>query len=268
MERWLQVLPKHLFQVMIADGPPDRIERTDALNRNVESFRATYPASQYRCYFSEELVDFIFDHFGEPILQVYRALIPYAFKADLARYCLLFAHGGLYSDLAYLHSRSIDIEDVWKMVVFRDIAGHPSWATSNAIIYSEAKNPVMERAIHRVAEHCRTGFYGQHPLDPTGPYMFGRILAETPDWNSILFGDSPLLNIDQTGRPNILKVMPTGEVVAIRNKTLNGRITDLIASGGNDYRQLWEERRIWEHPRPSTSMGKLRARLPWRTQGD
>jgi mannosyltransferase OCH1-like enzyme len=237
--------PQRLFQVLITDESAPASEATHSLERNIESFKSTYPKAEYQLYGNRELIDFLSENFPEPVLQAYRALTPYAFKADLARYCLLFTYGGLYSDLSYLHLRPIEIGKRSEMVVFRDVPGHPSWAVSNAIIYAEPKSPVIERAIGRVVEHFNARYYGHHSLEPTGPYMFGRILAETADWTSITFGESSLLNIDRTGRPNIVKIMPAGEVVAIRNKTKDGQITDLVPSGGNNYNTLWTERRIW-----------------------
>jgi len=237
--------PQRLFQIMITDGTQPSVATTDAFARNVDSFRSTYPGSEYQRYGNEELVAFLAEHYPEPVLQAYRALTPYAFKADLARYCLLHTYGGLYSDLSYLHLRPIEIGERCDMVVFRDIAGHPSWAVSNAVIYAEADSPVLKRAIDRVVEHFNARFYGHSSLEPTGPYMFGRVLAETSDWTSITFGDSPRLNIDRTGRVNIVKMMPSGEIVAIRNKTAEGEFSDLVPSGGNNYNELWGERRIW-----------------------
>ena len=239
------MLPTRLFQVLITDG---FASTTDSLERNVASLKATYPQADYRLYGNEELLDFLADEFSEPVLNAYRAMTPFAFKADLARYCLLFKFGGLYSDLSYMHVRPIEFDGDCQLIVFRDVPGHPSWAVSNAIIYAERESPVLQRAIERVAAHHQAGFYGYAPLDPTGPYMFGRVLAETEDWKTIRFGDSRLVSVDRTGRPNIIKLMPTGEMVAIRNKTVNGNITDLIASGGNDYNELWYGRRIWGEP--------------------
>lgn len=257
----MKTKPQRLFQVLITDRSPEALTVTDAFQRNIESLKSTYPEAEYRRYGNDELLDFLSENFPEPVLQTYRALGPYAFKADLARYCLLFIYGGLYSDLSYLHVRPIELDAQCEMVVFRDIPGHVSWATSNAIIYAKPNSPILDRAIARVVQHFRAGYYGHFPLDPTGPYMFGRVLAETDNWTGIRFGDSPLLNVDGTGRHNIVKVMPTGEIVAIRNKTKNGQITDLVAAGGNDYIKLWTERRIWGEPEPNGLIKKLSSRF-------
>lgn len=253
--------PQRLFQILITDGPPADDAIKDSFTRNVESFKLTYKGAQYERYDNEAILDFLSANHPGDVLDAYRAITPYAFKADLARYCLLYTYGGLYSDLSYLHVRAIDVVAGCDMVVFRDIAGHPSWATSNAIIYAKPASPILERAINRVVANFKAGFYGHSPLEPTGPYMFGSVLAETADWHTVTFGDSQLLNIDRTGRPNIVKVMPGGEVVAIRNKTSNSQITDLVATGGNDYDKLWKQRRIWGEPGDDRRRRKFRWKL-------
>lgn len=253
--------PLRLFQIMITDGTQPSPATTDSFARNVDSFRSTYPDAEYRRYDNDELTAFLAANYPEPVLQAYQALTPFAFKADLARYCLLHSYGGLYSDLSYLHLRPIAIGSRCKMVVFRDISGHPSWAASNALIYAEAGDQVLARAIDRIVAHFNTRFYGHSSLEPTGPYLFGRVLAETSDWRSITFGDSPRLNTDRTGRVNIVKMMPSGEIVAIRNKTAEGEFSDLVPSGGNNYNRLWSERRIWGEPDTRGLIERLRSDL-------
>ncbi len=102
--------PLRLFQIMITDGDQPSVATTDTFARNVESFRSTYPDAEYQRYGNDELVAFLTENYPEPVLQAYRALTPYAFKADLARYCLLHTYGGLYSDLSYATPRGDQTE--------------------------------------------------------------------------------------------------------------------------------------------------------------
>ncbi|MCR4265983.1 glycosyltransferase family 32 protein [Nitratireductor sp. ZSWI3] len=252
---------QRIFQILISDRPAAEAPRSDALERNIASFRQTYPEASHHIYGDEELQDFLSESFGSEVLAAYRVMRPYAYKADLARYCLLMKFGGLYSDLSYMHVRRIEPRSRSKMVVFRDIPGHPSWSVSNAIIFAKPGSSVLDRAIQRVLAHCKSGHYGVSPLDPTGPYMFGRILAETDDWRAIEFGDSSRLNVDATGRTNIVKIMPGGEVVAIRNKTRDGTISDLVPNSGNNYNKLWRDRCVWGESSSRTLANKVRRKL-------
>lgn len=237
--------PENIFQILISSPAIIPGPSLGNLERNIQSFKDAYPKANYRQFDDKGLKLFLANNFTKDVLRAYCSLRPSAFKADLARYCLLYNYGGLYSDLSYLHIRPIIVPDNTKMIVFRDIGKiHPAWSTSNAIIYSRPRHPVMQRAINRIVEYSKVKFYGNHPLEPTGPYMFGRVLADELDWSNILFGDSELINIDATGRYNIVKVMPAGEVVAFRNKTNNSSIGEFI-NGGDSYSDLWHDCRAW-----------------------
>jgi mannosyltransferase OCH1-like enzyme len=253
--------PNTIFQILIADRPLAQITRSGDFERNAESLKATYPDATYTLYGHEELAEFIAGNFPAEVFDAFTALRPFAFKADLARYCLLYKLGGLYSDLSYLHLRPIMVDADTDLVVFRDAPIHPSWAASNAIIYARPHCEVLERAITRIVSHHQARFLGISPLEPTGPYMFGRVLAETTDWRRIRFGDSPLVNVDSKGRHNILKVMPGGEIIAIRNKIVNSSISDLIGGGGNDYAKLWSRGEVWGEGKADTVLGRIMSRI-------
>jgi mannosyltransferase OCH1-like enzyme len=253
--------PKTIFQILITDRPIEQIKRSGLFERNVESLKATYPRAACTLYGHDELAEFIAGTFPREVFNAFTALKPFAFKADLARYCLLYKLGGLYSDLSYLHIRPIVTDADTDLVVFRDVPIHPSWATSNAIIYAKPNCEVLARAIMRIVSHHKERFMGFSPLEPTGPYMFGRVLAETKDWRRIKFGDSSLVNIDNNGRYNILKVMPGGEIIAIRNKIANSSISDLVGDGGNDYAKLWSRGEVWDDRRKDNLFGRMMFKL-------
>lgn len=255
------MFPRRLFQILITDGNSTDSNRTSVFEFNTGSFKTAYPEAEYRLYDDKEIVNFLTSHYPSSILYTYQALTAFAFKSDLARYCLLHTFGGMYSDLSYLHLRPLEVTPTCKTVVFRDIPGHPSWAVSNAIIYSKPNNEILARAIARIVENHATRFYGHSPLEPTGPYMFGRVLAETENWKTIAFGDSRLINTDRGGKPDILKVSPSGEVIAVRNKSRNGHISDMVSTGGNNYIELWKNRRIWGETAPHGLIKKLRSKF-------
>lgn len=237
--------PQRLFQILIADDNVQAKNNTSVLDLNSNSFKSVYPNAEYRLYGNNDILDLLTKHYSKSVVHAYQDLIPFAFKADLARYCLLHTFGGLYSDLSYFHIRPLELKSSCEAVVFRDVPGHPSWAVSNAIIYSNPNNEFLAKAIARIVENHAKGFYGHSPLEPTGPYMLGRVLAETDNWKTIAFGDSRLINNGPSNKAEILKIAPSGEVIALRNKSQSGQISDLVSTGGNNYIELWRSRRIW-----------------------
>ena len=219
--------------------------RSEKLQRNIESFRYVYKANKYRLYEDRDIRRFISNNFGIRVLNAYDKIAPYAYKADLARYCLLYEYGGLYSDLSYLHLNPIENMDSAAIVAFRDVDKHPSWAASTGLIYSVPGRSEFKSAIDQVVRHAEDEFYGASWLDPTGPYLLGRILASSSDSNNIVLGQSKIISLRAKGSPEIVKLMPSGSVVAYRNKSRNSDISDLVGGPGNSYAKLWQHRQIW-----------------------
>ena len=47
----------------------------------------------HRLFYRPEIEIFLPQYFARSILDIFRCFIPYAYKLDLARYCLLYVHG-------------------------------------------------------------------------------------------------------------------------------------------------------------------------------
>ena len=249
---------EHVFQILITEKPALENRFSDDLVRNIASLKSIYPKATYKRYEHDEIVAFLEQHFPKDVIAAYHGLVPYAFKADLARYCLLHEFGGLYSDLSYLHLHAITPEKDTTLVTFRDIPEQPPWATSNAIIYAKPKTAALGRAIDRIVENHQARYYGLSPLDPTGPNMFGRVLSEGEDWDKTVLGESRLISREKTGRVNILKILPCGSVIALRNKINNCSIDEMVDGHTNNYSELWNAKRIWGEV---GFLGRLQAKM-------
>ncbi len=242
-------VPGGLFQVLITDPAGEAPDFSSKLDDHIASFRETYPGSAYRLFDGPAVRRIIAQSFGERVTRAYDRLVPLAFKADLARYCLLFEFGGLYSDLSHRHLSPIDLSADPGMVVFRDLPMHPPWAVSNGLIYARPGRKELARAIRLVTRHADVCYYGASPLDPTGPYLFGRALAQSADWRDVVFGGSrparPRWPFRSRTGPRAVKTMPDGRVVALKEKTAHASIADLVGAGGNDYNRIWLRRQVW-----------------------
>lgn len=234
-----------LFQVLITDGSTDEARFTDTLRRNIASLKAAYPAASYTRYDNARIEAFLRDRFAPEVLAAYQALTPYAYRADLARFCLLYEFGGLYSDLSVLHLAPLRPERDTSFIAFRDLPGHPPWATSTALLFARPRLPALRRAIDRIVLHHQTRYYGQSPLDPTGPYLLGRVLAEGEDWATMLFGETQYRPVAGSDQRQATKLLPSGQAVACKNKQINCSIGELVRGQSNNYDAIWQARRVW-----------------------
>ena len=179
-------------------------------------------------------------------------LVPFAYKCDLARYCLLHAHGGWYVDVGVkMRTTLVAAEDV-DMVYFRDlgeVGASPfrgTCACVNGLMYSRPQSPILQDAIDQVVANCERAFYGVSPLCPTGPVVFGRAIAKYgPDARHVVGDFMPLTPL--LPQRNLCFVLPSGVIVA-EHKTMwmpvtkPGRFTEFGGSGTNDYAPLWQAR--------------------------
>jgi hypothetical protein len=124
-------------------------------------------------------------------------LIPFqafALKADLARYCLLYVYGGLYSDLSNRFLARWRIGADKAIACFREHKPlHGAvWMNQNTIIYALPGQPEIRLAIDLVLENVRTREYGISSLAPSGPVLFGcgcrhrpsRLLSHRRIWST------------------------------------------------------------------------------------
>lgn len=162
-----------------------------------------------------------------------------AFKADIARYYILYKLGGWYSDLNNFFISSPPEND-HKLIFFRD-AQHltnTSWAVQNSLFYANAEHKVLKAAIDRCIENVFNRYYGGHPLAVTGPILFGSTIASfgLEKDSNYLIGDlrknnEPGFYLDKElfskYKPNSLAAANSG------------------VPGGNNYELLWKNGELY-----------------------
>lgn len=67
----------------------------------------SFAGDLYRLWLLEDARSMIRDIYGAEVLEAFDALRPFAYKADLARYCVVNHFGGIYLDLSVTDFRGI-----------------------------------------------------------------------------------------------------------------------------------------------------------------
>ena len=247
-EQYAPIEIDSIFSIVLSDAPSFLGGKTKAFDLNIRSFRACYPKARHAIFNNRQIRKLVAENFSGEVLDAYDLLTPYAYKADLARYCLLYVKGGLYSDISHLHVNAIKLSKNTSTVLFRDIAFiHPPFSVSNAVIFARPGQELFQKLIQAIVRHCDNHFYGSHPLEPTGPYLLGRELAKLDSFDGMLFGDSTAMVVGaspEKAKNHIAKFAPDGELIAFRNKKSNSSVDEFIR-GGNDYAQLWHDREVY-----------------------
>ena len=112
-------------------------------------------------------------------LDAFHTLIPYAYKSDLLRYCLIWLYGGWYADVMMNFVRDPSVYSNNNLVVAPD-PGAPGgiW---NGFFGAVQGHPALRQAIDAVIHNVGTCFYGVRDLEPTGTLLFGTVLKSYPD---------------------------------------------------------------------------------------
>lgn len=156
------------------------------------SYMMGLPNMRYQFFSHEQRESFIFTYFGNIILNLYKKLIPGAYKADLFRILYLYKYGGLYHDIKsilvnynYFHSFIFSN----KSLLVKDIG----MGIYNAIMFfKKPKNDILKKVLLGnildfekiklkqfscgMIQNILSNYYGDSCLDITGPRLLGKFI--------------------------------------------------------------------------------------------
>lgn len=134
------------------------------------------PDWEYNFFTLENCREFIKNHFSNEILTAYDTLVPYAYKADLWRLCVLYIHGGVYADckLVLINPLNQLLSYDTKFTATKDrVERKEKWDIFNTFLCATPQHPFLEEAISHVVSNVRNRYYGKSVLYPTGPTALG-----------------------------------------------------------------------------------------------
>jgi hypothetical protein len=236
-----------LTQIYISE---DSQPMGELLEFNAKKARAALPKLNYRIYGDSDIKELISSHFDQEILNTYNRLRPFAYKSDLARYCILHEVGGWYLDIGLSASGAqINVPNSISLIAFRDQPYRhtaSSFACANGAIYAKAKHSATAKAIELIVENTRNEYYGLTPLCPTGPTLWGRAIAITGIDNSCIFGDFLELTPSYS-KKNKAMVLPDGTILAFHKQSGGGDLKALGAKGTNNYNDFWHNKQAYQN---------------------
>jgi hypothetical protein len=208
---------------------------------NCQPIEALVGASRYRLWTLTSTRKFLAEQFDSPVLAAFDRLKPYSYKADLARYCVVYRLGGFYLDQSVNDVKLPDTGD-FEFVGFRDgNADFTSWKVATNYYFARAGSVILDDAIQQVLENCDREYYGKDPHFPTGPHVLGRSVAKLAPDLDVLIGQYYWFH----RRRN--KYLLPGQGVVGRGK-VGGRNTGGISGvpGGNNYNEMWKARDVYQ----------------------
>ncbi len=220
-----------LTQILISDRPGI----PDALVETSDTAKKYLGTSGYMLFNNESLRSFICQHFGTEVVSAYDTLGPYAYRADLGRYCALFIRGGWYADIGIRVASSFMPSAKIQQILFREMMQWTGtgWACCNTIFFARPQQKFLQTAVEMVVQNVKKKYYGINPLCPTGPTLFGHAVAAHGATKGTLYGDSIPLTRGYA-RLNRAFVLPDGQILAFVKDAECGDLAKLGLKGGND----------------------------------
>jgi hypothetical protein len=222
---------------------------------NIASLKRHHHGIAHKLFDREAVEELIEAEFPREVGEAYRALKPLAYKADLARYCIIYAMGGIYADISHFFARGLPF-DGSRPVVFADAFLSSPWDTNNSVFAAPAGHDALARAIDLVCANVKRRYYGPTFLCPTGPALFGKAWASTTEVDDLTVGKSRAVTREVLSTmlpglplPKLVRVhcLLLGEtVVAVKRKQRIGGLGDEWVASTDDYLAQWENRDIYE----------------------
>jgi hypothetical protein len=244
-------------------GPPGRGEDLalpPTVEENIASLKRHHPGLPHRLFSDEDILAFLKAKFPREVLDAYNTLKPYSYKADLARYCILYELGGIYADLAYYFARALPF-DGKRTTVFRDLFLSSPWDTNTSVIAAPPRQKALELAIGLVCANVKRRYYGPTPLCPTGPAMFGKALSTACFPEELIVGNSAAYLRGYVGKrlpgvalpetPRLHCLLFGEDIFVVKRKPVRvAGLADLGIANSDDYLDRWQNRDIYGDSTP------------------
>lgn len=231
-------------QIFLTDD--ESSELPEMLQLLTNTIKDGFPNNDYKRFNNEELREFIAKHFDSEVVKAYNSLQAYSNKADLGRYCLLYAIGGWYFDMGVRLNMPVELGDRIDFLAFREIQKFTGtcWACMTAVLFSKPGNKALEYAIEQIVQNVKNKYYGITPLSNTATPVLGQALAKHGEQANFIYGD--FLQLTPTHqKQNTAFVLPDGSILAWGKTTGGGDLSSLGAKGTNNYNTLWHKQALY-----------------------
>jgi mannosyltransferase OCH1-like enzyme len=214
-----------IHQIYITNSP------SPVANTKIEAVKSKH---EHKLWDNDSIRQLLTDHFEPDVLWAYDELVPYSFKADLAKYAIVYVHGGWYMDISFSVLPNIDDYKNENGVFFKDRIDR---YTACGMFYSPSGNEVFKKAIDKIVTNCKTRYYGAYPVDCTGPGLLGYAFDYSTDH---CVGVLDMINE--------VFCFVIGDTLLARGKRngQHGSLSYLGDNSGGNYHHLWNTKQVYK----------------------
>ena len=166
----IPVIPLHVYMTWKTKELPPY------MNINLNQLKQKNPQFTFHLYDDADCRRMIQIFFPKEVLDTFDTLKPGAYKADLWRLCVLYLRGGIYMDCKLKIVNNFNLLEIVDKEHF--VLDRPPKCIYNALIVCKAGNPILKDGIQQIVQNVKERYYGNNPLEPTGPSMLGKVAAK------------------------------------------------------------------------------------------
>lgn len=157
-----EVIPRKIFRIW-------QTEICEQMQKYSDRMKSENPDFEYTVFNAVTAREFLLEHFDDQVLTAFDSLVPFSFKADLFRYCVMYIHGGIYLDMKFESVNGFRFSELLdKEQYVLDIDGNSIY---NAVLVCKPRSRIMFKCIFQVLKHVRERDYTDCDLSITGPGM-------------------------------------------------------------------------------------------------
>jgi mannosyltransferase OCH1-like enzyme len=237
-----------VHQILLSKGEIDRVPVA-----KIEDIKSAMPGT-HTLWLEPDIKELLSNNFGPEVLAAFEKIKPLAYKADLARYCILYALGGWYFDLTTqildpsLLSR---YSEDFQVIIFRDVpsSGDIAAVGNTVMWFKHSGHKILMEAINSTTKNIMSENYSHHQHGITGPIVLGRAVAEHQKIHSasnILVGDTIMLENHPTHifndplEPNFLAFS--------RRRAMHENLSAIMPTGyeaTSNYWKMYNDREVY-----------------------
>jgi mannosyltransferase OCH1-like enzyme len=147
------------------------------------------PEFEFKLFNEKECSKFIKNNFDDDVYDAYTRLIPYAYKCDLWRYCVLYIHGGIYLDIGFFPINNFKFIDIINEEHYAQDIIESGSGICNGLIIVKPSNPILLSMINNIVQNVNIQYYGVNALSPCGPLLFKNNFPKSETYKIDLFLD-------------------------------------------------------------------------------
>jgi hypothetical protein len=226
---------KIIHQIYITDNldsPPKII-----LDR-INNLKNIYNDYEYIAWNDHSIKKFLKENFSQNVVEAYDYLKPYAFKADLARYCILYVLGGYYFDIAVCVDKKVEFN--FECVLFKNrFEEYLDVIENDMMFFKNPKHDLLKKLIDSIVQNVKELEYGHHPLCVSGPLLLHNIFYKD---NSFKVKLGKIVTVDgrQAG------IIDENICYFRKDLKFSANLRSMGCEGTNNYEQMWFDGNVYK----------------------